>query len=333
MDRAKGLAGESALNNARKLQSICLIGGSGFVGRRVASQLCTRGFALRIPARRRERVKDELIVLPNTEVIEADINETGVLGKMIAGCQTVINLTGILHENAAGDFRRIHADLPRKIVTACRASGVTRLIHVSALKAAHDAPSEYLRSKAAGEQQIRAAEANGVQTTIFRPSVIFGRDDAFLNLFAQLAQISPFIPLACPDARFQPVHVEDVARAIAACVDNRRTLSQTFDLCGPKVYRLQDLVAYVCSLRGLKRPIIRLSPAMARLQASILERLPGKLITRDNLRSMQIDNVCDCAFPSVFGFEPSAMEAVVPLYLARTTRSSPLDRFRIRAGR
>jgi len=303
------------------------------LGRRLASQLCTRGFALRIPTRRRERVKDELIVLPNTEVIEADINQADVLVKMITGCQTVVNMTGILHETNAGDFRRIHADLPRKIVNVCRASGVARLIHVSALKAAHDAPSEYLRSKAAGEQQIRAAEANGVQTTIFRPSVIFGRDDAFLNLFAQLAQFAPFIPLACPDARFQPVYVEDVARAIASCLDNRKTFSKTFDLCGPNVYRLQDLVTYVCSLRGRRRPIIRLSPAMARLQASVLERLPGKLITRDNLRSMQIDNVCDCAFPSLFGIEPSAIEAVVPLYLARTTRSSPLDRFRIRAGR
>ena len=315
------------------MQSVCLIGGSGFLGRRLANHLCTRGLALRIPARRRERVKDELIVLPNTEVIEADINQGDVLAKIIAGCHTVINLTGILHETTKGDFRRIHADLPRKIVNACRASGVTRLIHVSALKAAHNAPSEYLRSKAAGEQQIRAAEANGVRTTIFRPSVIYGRDDAFLNMFAHLAQLSPFIPLACPDARFQPMFVEDVARAIAASVDNRQTFSQTFDLCGPNVYRLQDLVAYVCSLRGLKRPIIRLSPALARLQASILERLPGKLITRDNLRSMQVDNVCDCAFPAVFGFEPSAMEAVVPLYLSKTTRSSPLDRFRVRAGR
>lgn len=315
------------------MRSVCLIGGSGFLGRRLANQLCTRGVALRIPTRRRERVKSELIVLPNTEVIEADINDGDVLGKIIAGCEIVINLTGILHERSAGDFRRIHAELPRKIVNACRSNGVTRLIHVSALKAAHDAPSEYLRSKAAGEQQIRAAEANGVRTTIFRPSVIFGRDDAFLNMFARLAKFSPLLPLGCPDARFQPIFVEDVARAIAESLDNPQTFSRTFDLCGPNVYRLQELVAYVCSLRGLKRPIFRLSPAMTRLQASILERLPGKLMTPDNVRSMQVDNVCDCAFPSILGFEPRAMEAVVPLYLGGTTQSSPLDRFRIRAGR
>ncbi len=315
------------------MRSVCLIGGSGFLGRRLANQLCTRGIALRIPTRRRERVKSELIVLPNTEVIEADINDAEVLGKVVAGCKVVINLTGILHERSKGDFRRIHAELPRKIVNACRTNSVTRLIHVSALKAAHDAPSEYLRSKAAGEQQIRAAEANGVQTTIFRPSVIFGRDDAFLNMFARLAKLSPLLPLGCPDARFQPIYVEDVARAITACLDNPQTFSQTFDLCGPNVYRLQDLVAYVCSLRKLKRPIVRLSPTLTRLQAAMLERLPGKLMTPDNVRSMQVDNVCECAFPSIFGFEPRAIEAVVPLYLAKTTQSSPLDRFRIRAGR
>ena len=129
------------------MRSVCLIGGSGFLGRRLANQLCTRGIALRIPTRRRERVKSELIVLPNTEVIEADINDAEVLGKVVAGCKVVINLTGILHESSKGDFRRIHAELPRKIVNACRANSVTRLIHVSALKAAHDAPRPRENSK------------------------------------------------------------------------------------------------------------------------------------------------------------------------------------------
>ena len=321
------------LSEAVKMRTVCLIGGSGFVGHHAANLLCTRGVALRIPTRRRERVKSELIVLPNTEVIEANINDVNVLGEMIAGCEAVINLTGILHEKSKGDFQRVHAELPRKIVNACRVSGVSRLVHISALKAAHDAPSEYLRSKAAGEQQIRAAEANGIQTTIFRPSVIFGRDDAFLNLFAQLARLSPLIPLGCPYARFQPIFVDDVARAIATCLDNPETFSQTFELCGPNVYQLQELVAYVCSVRGLKRQIIPLSPRMTQLQAWALEKLPGKLMTRDNVRSMQVDNVCECAFPEVLGFEPRAMEAVVPLYLAKKTLSSRLDRYRVRAGR
>lgn len=315
------------------MRTICLIGGSGFVGRHVASALCTRGIALRIPTRRRERVKRELIILPNTEVIEANINDAKTLGGLVAGCDAVINLTGILHERSEGEFRRIHGELPRRIVDACRAAGVSRLIHVSALKASHDAPSQYLRSKAEGEQQIRAAEANGIQTTIFRPSVIFGRDDAFLNLFARLASLSPVIPLGCPGARFQPVFVDDVARAIAECIDDPKTVGQTFELCGPKVYRLQELVEYVCALRGLGRMILPLSARMSRLQAWFLERLPGRLMTRDNVRSMQVDNVCDCAFPAFAGDAPQALEAVVPLYLAKKTLASQLDRFRGRAGR
>lgn len=321
------------MSEATRMRTVCLIGGSGFVGRHVASLLCNQGVALRIPTRRRERVKSELIVLPNTEVIEADISDAKVLDRIVGGCEAVINLTGILHEKSAGDFRRVHADLPRQIVNACRAAGVSRLIHVSALKAAHDAPSEYLRSKAAGEQQIRAAEANGIQTTIFRPSVIFGRDDAFLNLFAQLARFSPVIPLGCANARFQPIFVDDVARAIVSSLDEAETFSQTYELCGPNVYRLQDLVAYVCSVRGLKRLIVPLSPQLTHLQALFLELLPGKLMTRDNVRSMQVDNVCECEFPQVFGFEPQAIEAIVPLYLAAKGLSSRRDRYRVRAGR
>jgi uncharacterized protein YbjT (DUF2867 family) len=315
------------------MRTICLIGGSGFVGRHVASALCTRGIALRIPTRRRERVKRELIVLPNTEVIEADVANAKVLGEMVEGCAAVINLTGILHENSEGDFRRIHAELPRRIVDACRSASVSRLVHVSALGASHDAPSKYLRSKAEGEQQIRAAEANGIKTTIFRPSVIFGRDDAFLNMFAKLARLSPVIPLGCPNARFQPVFVDDVARTIAKCIDDSQTAGQTFELCGPKTYRLQELVEYVCAQRGLNRVVLPLSERMSRLQAWLLEHLPGKLMTRDNVQSMQVDNVCDCAFPTFAGFEPTAMEAVVPLYLAKRTAASRLDRFRLRAGR
>ncbi len=321
------------MRETAKLPTVCLIGGSGFVGRHVANLLCDKGFALRIPTRRRERVKSELIILPNTEVIEANVNDADILARAVAGCDAVVNLTGILHEKSKGDFRRVHADLPRKIVNACRVNGVARLVHISALKAAHDAPSEYLRSKAAGEQQIRAAEANGARTTIFRPSVIFGRDDAFLNLFARLAQLSPVIPLGCPNARFQPIFVEDVARAIANCLENPATFSQTYDLCGPKVYRLQELVAYVCAVRGLKRLIVPLSTGLTQVQAWFLEHLPGKLMTRDNVRSMQVDNVCDCAFPAGLGFQPRAMEAVVPLYLAKNAQSSRLDRYRIRASR
>jgi len=316
-----------------KSQTVCLIGGSGFVGRHVANMLCSQGLAVRIPTRRRELVKSELIVLPTAEVIEANINDPQVLTKLMTGCDAVINLTGILHETSKGDFQRVHSDLTRKIVDVCRANDVRRLVHVSALKAGHDAPSEYLRSKAAGEQQIRAAEASMVQTTIFRPSVIFGHDDSFLNLFAKLADLTPIIPLACPDARFQPIFVEDVARAIVNSLDETRSFSRTFELCGPKVYGLRDLVEYVCTIRGLRRSIVPLSARLSYLQASILEHLPGRLMTRDNLRSMQVDNVCDGAFPRMFGLEPRAIETIVPGYLTKDRPDPRDDSYRLRVRR
>jgi NADH dehydrogenase len=204
---------------------------------------------------------------------------------------------------------------------------------VSALKAAADAPSAYLRSKAAGEALIRTAQGEHLQTTILQPSVIFGREDRFLNLFARLARALPVIALASPSARFQPVHVDDVARAIAAALTDARTFGRSYELCGPRVYTLRELVAYVVRSLGLRRPIVGLGKSLSWLQAAILEHLPGKLMTRDNVLSMQVDNVCGCAFPEVFGFTPTPLEAVVPLYIAGVTPRSRYRWFRFRARR
>src|SRR5258706_6718388 len=224
-----------------KVQSVCVIGGSGFVGSHVVHQLAARGIRVRVPTRHRERAK-ALIVLPTVDVINADVHDPATLDRLVAGTDAVISLAGILHEGRAGEFARVHTDLPRKIVDACRERGVRRLLHVSALKAAHDAPSEYLRTKAGGEQQIRVAQASGIRTTIFRPSVIFGREDRFLNLFARLAHTLPVIMLASPKARFQPVYVADVARAIVESLELSRTYDENLELCGPATYTLHELM-------------------------------------------------------------------------------------------
>lgn len=316
-----------------KIESVCLIGGSGFVGRHIAHLLAERGVRTRIPTRRRERVKQELIILPTVDVVETSVHDPQALSRLVAGCDAVVSLAGILHERRPGDFARVHTELPRRIVDACRANGVRRLAHVSALKAAHDAPSEYLRTKAGGEQQIRVAEAAAIRTTIFRPSVIFGRGDSFLTLFARLARWLPAIALACPNARFQPIWVEDVARAIVDSLADSTTFSCSYDLCGPKIYRLQELVAYVCRVTGRRRPIIGLNDRLSYLQAWTLERLPLKLMTRDNIASMQVDNICDCPFPQVFGFEPSPLESVAPTYLGNHLSKGRLNRLRLRARR
>jgi uncharacterized protein YbjT (DUF2867 family) len=318
---------------AMKLQTVCLIGGSGFLGRHVARRLAGRGVRVRLPTRRRELVKQELIVLPTADVIEADVHDPAQLARLVSGCDAVVSLAGILHERRKGDFTRVHVNLPRKIIDACRESAVRRLVHVSALRASHDAPSEYLRSKAGGEQQVRVGEASGIRATIFRPSVVFGREDSFLNLFAKLARWLPVIALACPKARFQPVFVEDVAQAIVASLGMSDTFEQTYELCGPKVYTLQVLVEYVCRLSGVRRPIIPLNDRLSYLQARAMEWLPLKLMTRDNYYSMQVDNVCGCDFPVLPGFQPTPLEAVAPGYLGGRMPRAKLYKLRVRAGR
>jgi len=315
-----------------RIKSVCVIGGSGFLGRHVAHQLADIGLRVRVPTRHRERAK-ELIVLPSVDVITADVNDPATLSRLFAGIDAVVNLAGVLHQRRKGDFARTHIELPRKIVDACREQGVRRLLHVSAIGAAHDAPSEYLRSKAGGEQQIRVAHAAGIRTTIFRPSVIFGREDRFLNLFARLARVLPVIVLASPQARFQPVFVEDVARAVVLSLEEARTAGQSYELGGPRVYTLQELVEYVCRTLGLERPIIPLNDRLSFLQAWMMEWLPVKLMTRDNYFSMKVDSVCAGRFPVLFGFEPTPLEAVVPLYLAENTPRARYRWFRFRARR
>lgn len=316
-----------------RIGSVCLIGGSGFLGARVAHRLAARGVDVRIPTRNRERAKDRLILLPTAEVLAGDVHDPRFLRRAVHGADAVINLVGVLHDGRGDGFRRNHQELPAKLVSACRDAGVGRLVHVSALGAAADAPSRYLRSKAAGEAEIAKARSHGIATTVLRPSVLFGRGDGFLSLFAGLARVFPVLPLGCAGTRFQPLHVEDAARVAADCLDLPASIDRSYDLCGPKVYTLKELVAYVGRITGHPRPILPLPAAAAFLQAAILEHLPGRVMTRDNVRSMQVDNVCGCPFPAEFGFPPTPLEAVGPLYLAERHSRMRYHRFRRGARR
>lgn len=316
-------------------KKVLLIGGSGFVGAWVANRLSERGYRVVIPTRRRENCR-QLILLPMVYTVEADVHDAGVLVQLMRGVDTVINLVGILHDSDGKSpygkrFAAAHVTLPRKIVAAMKATGVRRLVHMSALKAAPDAPSAYLRSKGEGEALVRAVGTE-LDVTIFRPSVIFGPGDAFLNTFAHLLKSLPFLPLACGESRFAPVYVGDVADAFADCVDDRATYAQTYDLCGPQVYTLRQLVEYTARLTGCRRPLINLSAALARLQAGVLGLLPHPPLTRDNLLSMQVDNVSDGQhnYPA---WHPQRLEAVAPAYLGGLSTSPRLDGYRSRAGR
>jgi uncharacterized protein YbjT (DUF2867 family) len=297
-------------------KNICVLGGTGFVGRRIAAHLIGAGHRVLIPTRRYARNRD-LTVLPTARLIEGDIHDMTFLRRTCADMDAVINLVGILNERRRSNFASVHAALPSKVADACQQSGVKRLLHMSALNASHEAPSLYLRTKAQGEEAVHRAANSDFHVTSFRPAVIFGKRDSFTNRFASLLRSTPGIfPLACADARLQPVHVEDVAQAFVRSLDEHKTFGQRYALCGPNVYTLRQIVEYVASLSGLRRRVIALNDTWSSLQAALLELFPGKPFSLDNYRSLKVDGVCPAGFPSLFGIAPATLESIAPTYLS-----------------
>jgi NADH dehydrogenase len=308
---------------------VCVLGGSGFIGRHVCHALAAAGYRIRVATRDRERAKEQLILLPTVDVAAVDIHDPAQLAAFVRGADAVISLVGVLHDGRGGrSFQAAHVELARKVIAACRESGIRRLLHMSALASARDAPSRYLRTKGEAEAIVRES---GLAWTLYRPSVVFGPGDSFLNLFATVLRFSPVVALACPDARFQPVFVEDVAAAFVKGLADLGSFGRSYDLCGPRVYTLRELVEYVGKVTGRHRPVVGLNDALSYCQALAMELLPVKLMTRDNYYSMKVDNVCSCDFP--FGIAPAALEAVAPSYLGQRTPRSRYQEFRQRGHR
>ncbi|MEW6678298.1 MAG: complex I NDUFA9 subunit family protein [Pseudomonadota bacterium] len=304
--------------NHKPQKTVCVLGGGGFVGHHLVALLARRGYRVIVPARRREAVKD-LAILPAVEIIQANVHDASVLQHVLKGADAVINLVGLLHETAAGQmeteraqrgsFQYAHVELPRRTVQACFAADVPRLIHMSALGADPVSRSAYQRSKVAGEDVIR--EAKYLQTTVFRPSVIFGPGDSFLSLFAKLLRVAPVVPLAGGHARFQPVYVGDVVRAMADALENPATIGHTYNLCGPNIYTLEALLKLTARELGLKRWIMPLGPKASYWFARLMEFKPGrKIMTRDNHYAMLTDNVCPNEFHSPCQC-PTRLETVI----------------------
>lgn len=298
--------------------TVCVLGGTGFVGRTLAARLTSSGYAVRIPTRNRQRAR-KLLVLPGLELVQADIHDPDQLARVLAGADAVINLVGILNERGhdGSGFQRAHVELVEKLMASCRKLGIRRLIQMSALKAnAERGASHYLTTKGLAEQSIKRHASEDFRYTIFRPSVIFGPGDSFSNRFARILRLSPVLPLARLDARFAPVYVGDVAEAFVRALDDSDTFGQTYELCGPDIYTLEEILRYLCRELGLRRAIIKLPSPLGRFQAWVGEYLlPGKPFSRDNYRSLGVASVCrDNGFAS-FGIVPKRMQPIVATYL------------------
>jgi NADH dehydrogenase len=317
------------------MKNILVLGGTGFVGRVVCERLVERSGGadgrIVVPTRRLQHGQ-RLRSLPTLELVQASVHDDAELTRLLAGCDAVVNLVAILHGSAA-DFQRVHVELPQRLVRACQAAGVRRLVHVSALGVGPDGPSNYLRSKAEGEAVLMAS---GLDVTLLRPSVIFGSEDRFLNLFAGLQRLAPVIPLAGSQARFQPVWVEDVAAAVVRCLDLPQTIGKIYECTGPTPYTLSELVRLAGRWSGHERPQIPLPAVAGRLQATLMEWLPGEpMMSRDNIDSMRVPNVASGRVPGLadLGIQAAALEAVAPAYLGQGFNRARFDRWRARAGR
>jgi NADH dehydrogenase len=300
--------------------NICVLGGTGFVGTELVTRLVYGGHWVRVPTRNLAHA-DRLRVLDTAELRQANVHDPRVLSQLFADCAAVINLIGILNERGRNTFETVHTQLATKVMTAARAAGVRRVLHMSSLGAAEHAPSRYLRSKAAAEAAVRAVphpEQPHPSVTIFRPSVIFGAGDSLTNRFAGLLRLSAgILPLARARARFAPISVLDVAEAFMRALKGTKTTAAIYELCGPEVLTLEEIVRLTARVAGLPCHILRLPDALARIQGMVMGLLPGKPFSLDNFRSLTLDSVCSEDGCATLGIVPRTMLAELPLYLAR----------------
>jgi uncharacterized protein YbjT (DUF2867 family) len=317
-----------------RAQSIVVLGGTGFLGTRLVARLIKDGRRVTVLSRDREQHK-HLLVLPGLTLENCDVYDEAQLSEQFRGKDVVINLVGILNERGFGGagFRRAHTELTRGVLQAARSAGVSRLLQVSALKAAVDAPSYYLRSKGDAEHLIRES-STALDWTIFQPSVMFGPGDSFLNRFAGLLAAIPWVfPLAKPNARFQPVFVDDVIEAMLRCLHGGASSRQTYELGGPQIYSLREIVGLVAKLTGRRRWIIGLPDPLARMQALFMDFVPGRPFSSDNYRSLTIDSVSKEDGFAKLGIKPQSMVASARQYLGALEDNARLSHNRASAGR
>ncbi len=305
---------------------VTLLGGTGFVGTQLTYRLAALFDEVVVLTRHSQRVQG-VRILANVDVRQLDVHSSDELEAGLAGSAVVINLIGILNQSgkfAGNSFAGAHSDLTANIISTCQKLQIRRYLHMSALNAdAENGSSEYLRSKGLAEQHVRNCDPQ-LHWTIFQPSVIFGEQDAFLNLFANLLSLMPVFPLACPDARMAPVYVGDVCQAMVDSLEVTAPTSNTVQLCGPTDYSLRELVEFCAESAGLRRTIVGLPDWAARLQARVMEWVPGKPFSRDNYLSLQTDSVCGSGCTR----QPTSLQAIAPHYLGSSDINSRYQTYR-----
>ncbi len=301
------------------IKKIAILGGTGFVGQSLCNRLSKDGYKLKVPTRNREYNRDNLILLPNLELIETDIHNSDDLKELLIDCDAVINLVGILNEkrNNGKGFRKVHVELVKNLISICKVHGIRRILQISALGAdAKNGKSFYLKTKGEAEKLLRSNSV-GIKTTILKPSVIFGKKDSFFNRFAKLLKICPFFfPLACYKTKFSPIYVLDVVEMIAKSINDPNSYNKSYQLCGPKTYSLKNLISFTSETLDLKCVIIPLNNALSYFQARVFDFLPNKPFSTDNYLSAQTDSICECNDLFRYNIKPTAIEDIVPQYLA-----------------
>ncbi len=310
------------------MKHVVITGGTGFVGRHLIAKLRARGWRVTVPSRNRQAHR-ELTVMPDVRVVSCDVHDKDALARLMAGADAVVNLVGILNESGfdGAGFRRAHVEFTRQVIAAMRAAGVPRLVQMSALNSGLG-QSHYLKSRCEADAFVREG---AVRWTIVQPSVIFGPGDGLFFRFAQLLRLpAPVMPLARAGTRFAPVYVEDVAEAIARCLDDDATVGRTYQLFGPRVMTLAEIVRYTRDLLGLSRWVVGLPDALGALQAAVLGLVPGKPFSLDNYRSLALDSVGTQSGLEALGIAPTDIDTVMPRLLRGEDKQAELDRYRAR---
>jgi NADH dehydrogenase len=300
-------------------KTVTLFGGTGFVGRYVAQMLAQRGWRIIVASRHPDRALPLKTAGAVGQVVPvfADIRDDGSVAAAVAGADAVVNLVGILFERGKQRFDSVHGEAAGRVARAAAAAGASRFVQISAIGASADSPSSYARTKAAGEAAVRAAFPGAA---ILRPSVVFGPEDGFFNLFANLARTAPFLPLfGGGTTRFQPVYVQDVAAAVVACLEQDGTAGQTYELGGPRVYSFRELMELTLKQTGRKKRLVSLSWGMAAFEAKLFSLLPKPPLTPDQVLQLKIDNVVAPGAKTLadLGIQPTPAELILPSYLDR----------------